>query len=354
MRIKSAYPYFFVDEFQDSTPIQIAIFKILGNSGIIIGVIGDRCQSIYDFIGASIQQFDNFHLEGMNRYVIKGNRRSSNQIIDLLNCVRKDLTQDKILNIDDTIPMLLVGDKFDCYNYCKKKLLNNSDIHTLSYPNHIANSFKAQKEDTPSENLLKSDFDSNLIRKIIIKSLIQGIEFTRDGNYGEAYHCLKLIEEDSKKISYMLKKLIEAYPLYSNDNLMSFLRFVKIELNIQIASPNKNNLKFYKEHYYWDLACYVSISDNTVNNKTVHKAKGDEFENVLLVLEKEEDISFLLKPDLEHKNHHRVFYVGISRAEKKLFISVPNITEQQEMDLSKLPIIIKKVTSKDLLEDIND
>ena len=58
--------------------------------------------------------------------------------------------------------------------------------------------------------------------------------------------------------------------------------------------------------------------------------------------------------DLEHKNHHRVFYVGISRAEKKLFISVPNITEQQEMDLSKLPIIIKKVTSKDLLEDIND
>ena len=97
--------------------------------------------------------------------------------------------------------------------------------------------------------------------------------------------------------------------------------------------PNKNNLKFYKEHYYWDLACYVSISDNTVNNKTVHKAKGDEFENVLLVLEKEEDIS---------------------RAEKKLFISVPNITEQQEMDLSKLPIIIKKVTSKDLLEDIND
>lgn len=107
--------------------------------------------------------------------------------------------------------------------------------------------------------------------------------------------------------------------------------------------PNKNNLKFYKEHYYWDLACYVSISDNTVNNKTVHKAKGDEFENVLLVLEKEEDISFLLKPDLEHKNHHRVFYVGISRAEKKLFISVPNITEQQEMDLSKLPIIIKRL-----------
>lgn len=36
----------------------------------------------------------------------------------------------------------------------------------------------------------------------------------------------------------MLKKLIEAYPLYSNDNLISFLRFVKTELNIQIASPN--------------------------------------------------------------------------------------------------------------------
>ena len=49
---------------------------------------------------------------------------------------------------------------------------------------------------------------------------------------------VKHIEEDSKKISYMLKKLIEAYPLYSNDNLISFLRFVKTELNIQIASPN--------------------------------------------------------------------------------------------------------------------
>ena len=64
--------------------------------------------------------------------------------------------------------------------------------------------------------------------------------------------------------------------------------------------PNKNNLKFYKEHYYWDLACYVSISDNTVNNKTVHKAKGDEFENVLLVLEKEEDIKKAFEFAKEH------------------------------------------------------
>lgn len=62
----------------------------LGNEGVIVGVVGDKAQSIYDFLGATVQQFDNFTVPGMQEYEIRGNKRSTKQIIDLLNIVRTD------------------------------------------------------------------------------------------------------------------------------------------------------------------------------------------------------------------------------------------------------------------------
>ena len=55
--IKARYPYIFVDEFQDTIPFVVDFLTQLGNEGVIVGVVGDKAQSIYDFHGAAIRQF---------------------------------------------------------------------------------------------------------------------------------------------------------------------------------------------------------------------------------------------------------------------------------------------------------
>ncbi len=93
--LRANFPYLFIDEFQDTNPIQTEILKKLSDKESTIGVIGDKAQSIYKFQGADVSQFVNFKLNGMREYKIEGNHRSTVEIINILNIVRNDagLTQ---------------------------------------------------------------------------------------------------------------------------------------------------------------------------------------------------------------------------------------------------------------------
>jgi DNA helicase II / ATP-dependent DNA helicase PcrA len=74
--LSAKFPYIFLDEFQDTNPIQTLIVKLLADSGSIIGVIGDPAQSIYLFQGAKREDFLNFDFKDINYYKIENNRRS--------------------------------------------------------------------------------------------------------------------------------------------------------------------------------------------------------------------------------------------------------------------------------------
>ena len=70
-------------------------------------------------------------------------------------------------------------------------------------------------------------------------------------------------------------------------------------------------------------------------NKTIHKSKGDEFDNVLLVLESHKELSFILTPRLADNEEHRIRYVAVSRAKERLFISVPSLEPKDETKFSE-------------------
>ena len=65
----------------------------------------------------------------------------------------------------------------------------------------------------------------------------------------------------------------------------------------------------------------TNIVEDTSNHITIHKAKGAEFENVFVIGNKD-TLSLLLKPDLMNDEEHRIFYVAMSRAKKKLFYNL--------------------------------
>lgn len=173
--IKARYPYIFVDEFQDTIPFVIDLLAKLGNEGIIVGVVGDKAQSIYDFLGATVQQFDSFTVPEMQEYEIRGNRRSTKQIIDLLNIVRTDFSQDWLNGSEGMMPELLVGDMLNCYQQCIEKS-GTDEIQSLAFQNILANSMRKKNGVREVENILEMDFDSNAERQMVIKALIKAVE----------------------------------------------------------------------------------------------------------------------------------------------------------------------------------
>ncbi len=90
--LRVQFPYVFVDEFQDTNPLQAMLIKEIGSKSSIIGIIGDIAQSIFSFQGAKPSKFQEFNIEEETdtyKYKILGNRRSTKNIISLCNYIRK-------------------------------------------------------------------------------------------------------------------------------------------------------------------------------------------------------------------------------------------------------------------------
>jgi DNA helicase-2/ATP-dependent DNA helicase PcrA len=68
--LHAKFPYFFVDEFQDTNPIQVAILKLIGEKETIVGIIGDEAQSIYGFQGAEPKEFHSFILPNITGVIL--------------------------------------------------------------------------------------------------------------------------------------------------------------------------------------------------------------------------------------------------------------------------------------------
>lgn len=88
--IRAQFPYIFVDEFQDTNPLQTKILLKICEKISKITIIGDVAQSIYSFQGARPTQFINFSLPCMQEYEIKDNRRSTSNIVHMCNYIRRN------------------------------------------------------------------------------------------------------------------------------------------------------------------------------------------------------------------------------------------------------------------------
>ncbi len=339
--IVAKFPYFFIDEFQDSISPIVDFIKELGNRGVTIGVVGDKAQTIYDFIGASVEMFDNFYIPGITEYEIHGNRRSSPQIINLLNYLRPDFPQKPINAEDGKIPLLLVGNKLDAYTEAMK-ICQSDNVQSLAFPNIIANTMKLGfTDDLPNENLIDSDFDANFTRATYMRHLLKATEYAHDNDLREAWHQLDLLNDERIITIGYLQMLLKYRPNLLNGTFYDFYLYVIRSIGIHLSTLRNGTIKnFYQEHSYKEMALCIKVSDKKSIHKTIHKAKGEEFDNVLIVLDRLENLSALLKPQLNSNSTHRVFYVGMSRARQNLFINIETISESQEEKLKHLPLTI--------------
>ena len=307
---------------------------------MIVGVVGDKAQSIYDFLGATVQQFDNFVVPGLQEYEIRGNRRSTKQIIELLNIIRTDFSQDWLNGSEGMIPELLVGDMLNCYQQAIEKC-GTDDIQSLAFQNVLANSMRKKSGVREVEKILEIDFDSNAGRQMMIKALIRAVEYARMNDLRNAWYQLDIISRDRSRTIVVLRCLLNGYKDYKDGSLMDFYNFLVNDLHIKMPKIQGKAIKdFYINHTYVDAVLGVKYGDSSNKHKTIHKSKGEGYDNVFVILREENDLEFLLSPDLNRNNTHRVYYVAVSRAAKRLFINVPTLSEKTRARFEGIPINI--------------
>lgn len=341
--LRKKFPYFFIDEFQDSNPVQVRLVENLAQEEMTVGIIGDRAQSIYEFQGAVPEQFEKFDLDNLVDFQISMNRRSTKKIVEILNAIRSDINQTAHRKETGEDPVIFIGANKVALSRAKS-ICNGEKVHVLSRKNVTANAIKKELKGfafTPgmADKLRARDSDS--LRSAIVNSCINAIELARNGNYKESIRELKPYYKDSSNryhtdtIVHHLMYLLNNYQHYSDSSIYALYKHIKSTVLPEVAKiTNRGTIKdYYKNKKYRDFAVSVKINNDRSLSKTIHNAKGDEFKNVLLVLEKEGKTSFLLESDLS-KEEHRIRYVAVSRAKDRLFISVPTLEEDKRKKLN--------------------
>ena len=256
--LNAKFPYIFIDEFQDSNPIQVEIFKKLGLGESKIGVIGDIAQSIYSFQGADYTQFQNFSFQNMNEYILNENRRSSDEIIDALNDVRKDISQVKVRNISTEKPIIFIGDMILALRAAKIKC-NDESIYTLSRNNITSNAMKAEINGIGLNSRLLENLketDSTTKRSNLIYACIKAIAYGKEGKFNDAIKELeKLFNYRADKIRGKRKALkyitllLDKYSEFENSSLFDFAVFIRTNLVSDLQNFKGGAIKTFYESY---------------------------------------------------------------------------------------------------------
>lgn len=97
-RIRQRYRVVLLDEYQDTNPAQRELLRTLFGDGFPVTAVGDADQTIYEWRGASLQNFAEFgehfpNADGSpaDTLHLSINRRSTERVIDLANRVREEI-----------------------------------------------------------------------------------------------------------------------------------------------------------------------------------------------------------------------------------------------------------------------
>ena len=115
--IRTKYRAALIDEFQDTDPVQYAIFRsVFSDRGSLLFLIGDPKQAIYSFRGADLFAYMRASKDVKTRYTLTKNWRSEPGLIEAVNCLfsnrRNTFLYDKI-SFEHATPPTVYDEKKD-------------------------------------------------------------------------------------------------------------------------------------------------------------------------------------------------------------------------------------------------
>ena len=374
--LATAFPYVFVDEFQDTTPMQTDIMRYFGENGSIVGVIGDVNQSIYGFNGATPEDFVNFKLPGMSEYKISGNRRSTVTIVNFLNEMRDDLVQHPIRKEQGGPVIVLVEPSSTRVAKAVRQRLEKpqTDIDDDEFAVLVR-----RNEEVLSirygyvgglEELWQSFRKVDSTRAGFYERIIKFVESCRTERADDAADYLTLLfSEDGINLRRPLKKAHGFHGYVFDELAIALLEGLLpfwigscdsslMDVNNDCLNPLLMNryrislprIAFGKTRRFAESTRFADLirSSETLGYvdpvRTIHKAKGSEFNTVLVCLKDEgELLRYYLDKSSEDEGEKRVRYVAASRAKDRLYIHVPALSQRAREKARRLGLEVRDI-----------
>ena len=287
---KESLPRFkviFIDEAQDLSPLQWKLFDKLKEHTDDIYLAGDDDQAIYAWAGADV---DRFIQEPAKEIVLKKSRRVPKKIQDISNIIVsriQGLRADKVYYAKN--------EEGSCITINNLDNIDLRQHHWLILTRTITKSMQIAK-------YLKEKgiyFENKYIKGFTVKLHKSAILYTKWAK-GESLEDTQVKDIED----YMSIKQSD----WSKD-IPWFEAFDKANFEdknyIRLLLSNKEKLN----------------EDPRVKVSTIHAAKGGESENVVLVLDNARKIrEAVLKSVRKRDEEHRVWYVGVTRSKKNLYL----------------------------------
>jgi len=365
------HPYLFIDEYQDTQweTIELVLdYHLLRNSKrTVVGFFGDSMQKIYNQGVGSIP--DSYIKNGTLEFITKTeNFRSSQNVINILNQIRPSLQQtcDKLdksggisfvygnHSYNKALEFIQKQNLLDFENELKTLFLTHRAIASRGDFSNIFNVYNKRYSMYVKQKKIKKDdrFSSFLLGD---KGIIKLIENYNSKNYGEFINLLgkvgftinyhsdkeKIKNEinnlinlmDSKSIGEVFNYIKETSLITIPDKISDFENFISKEHeNEDDIERAKRDTEFYSLlmniPFSEVISTYDYIEENTPFS-TKHNTKGDEYKNVLVVIDDEawkNQYSFdkmIGDYDTSENRFNRtlnLFYVCCSRAKINLVV----------------------------------
>ncbi|MFP7658479.1 hypothetical protein [Chryseobacterium proteolyticum] len=223
------------------------------------------------------------------------NKRSTIEIINVLNYIRQDLVQISTRNTQGERCQLLIGDYHNAVEHVKQ--ICGTDLTILTWDNITANELKGRMTSVvPTKDLIEHLYSiDDSIRRSVILSCLRSVEYAKEKRFKEAIKEMdinfrNIANKDIRKAKVIEKLtiLLGFYDNFKSAPLYDFFTLVRSEIKSDFTNLSGRGAarEFYNSHTYEQVAVCLKIDDDRSPSKTIHKSKGDEFNNVLLVLKK--------------------------------------------------------------------
>ncbi|KVV16328.1 ATP-dependent helicase [Flavobacterium sp. TAB 87] len=360
------FPFIIIDEAQDNSLMQHAIFEELIKQGLKnIELIGDPYQSLYQWRDAKPEEFLRKYDtdETWQSFDLTDNRRSPQSIIDVFSKIRrqndsniksldcKELEESIVLYKYSTTNHQLIIKHYD--DYCAKNKYINSCIVVRG--NSLKDSLLGKKsEQRPWGIQLPKNiiFAKNLYISGDLKNAIKDIRSVCISLiYSEItdYHKLKDIEKEKSldpNFNSLMITVLDELPDFTKtikDWTIETQLFIKKKLNltsdIDFSLRNRKSTYLEKSTLTESVESHFKKSYSTLNIPitTIHQVKGQTLDSILVFFNEKkhkDNITFENISNTENvfpDENKRLIYVALSRPKHLLAIAFPKSITDEEL-----------------------
>ena len=366
---RQRYTHVMIDEFQDTNIAQYALAKLLAPSDSDITVVGDFAQAIYSWRGADIRNLERFSEDYPTAKVfyLEQNYRSSQQILDY--------AYSKIIE-NQTHPILKLFTHADQGNVVTEFEAENEEHEALYIGKTIAENLDTAGLAEVTEGtdpyakfavLYRTNAQSRILEEVFLKygipyTLVGGTRFYDRKEVRDVIAYLRLIIEPNdpvavERISKLGKRrfhsFVTALPdlqqhavhtapetileltlaktnyleMFNREDPEDYARIENIRELKNVASTQETLSDFFEQialiENEYSVGERLKNKGRGVRLMSLHASKGLEFDTVFITGLEDGLLPHTrsLEDSYALEEERRLFYVGITRARNKLYIT---------------------------------